>query len=175
MDNGTTNAEPTGMRRRHKTPSVKRIHHDLKKVSKIPAGMQFVQLTVELLRSPAWRCRSINCVRLIDFLLIEHLQHSGSENGNLRATYNQLVAFGIRRGSIRPAIDQAERLGLVECHREPRRTFTDDYPLRLRLTFLPDKVINDKGQAYYGSPTDDWRKITGEKATEITGRKFRIR
>ena len=175
MDASATDAKPVPSPRRHKTPSVKRIHYDLKKVSKIPAGMPFVQLTVELLRSPAWRCRSINCTRLIDFLLIEHLQHSGSENGNLRGTYNQLVAFGIRRGSIRPAIDQAERLGLVEYHREPRLTFTDDYPLRFRLTFLPDKVINEEKQAYYGSPTDDWRKITGEKATEITGRKFRIR
>ena len=175
MDTGTINAKPTPAPRRHKTPSVKRIHYDLKKVSKIPAGMQFVQLTVELLRSPAWRCRSINCARLIDFLMIEHLQHSGTANGDLRATYNQLVAFGIRRASIRPAIDQGEQLGLVECHREPRLTFTDDYPLRFRLTFLPDKVINERKQAYYGSPTDEWRKITGEKAAEITGTKFRIR
>ena len=175
MDAGAINAKPTlAPRRRHKTPSVKRIHHDLKKVSKIPAGMQFVQLTAELLRSPAWRCRSINCVRLIDFLLIEHLQHNGSENGNLRATYNQLVAFGIGRRLIHDTIEQAERLGLIEVHREPRRTFTDDYPLRFRLTFLADRVINEKSQPYYGSPTDDWRRITKEKATEITGWKFRI-
>ncbi len=140
---------------------------ELAKVSKALDGVPFVQLTAELFRSPAWRYRSINCVRLINFLMIDHLQHNGKENGNLMATYDQLVEFGIGRRFVRETIEQAERLGLIEVERLSRRTFTDTYPSRFRLTFLPDKVINEKGHIYYGEPTNEWRRITDDKAAEI--------
>ena len=145
----------------------RKIHSQLGKVSKALDGVPFVQITAELLRSPAWRCRSINCIRLIDFLMIEHLRHNGTENGNLIATYDQLIVFGIGRRFVRKTIDQAERLGLVEVERLPRRTFTETYPSRFRLTFLPDKNINEKGQIYYGEPTNEWRRITDDTAAEV--------
>ena len=66
-----------------------------KKLRGPPKGESWVWLTRELVSSPAWRHRSINCVRFIDFLMAEHMNHSGFENGNLIATYDQLVAWGI--------------------------------------------------------------------------------
>ena len=46
-----------------------------------PKGEPWAWLTRELLCSPAWRAQGPNCRRLIDFLLIEHTNHAGTENG----------------------------------------------------------------------------------------------
>ena len=62
-----------------------------KKLRQPPKGEPFVWLTRELLTSPAWRAMSPNAARLIDFLLVEHTNHAGTENGNLLATYDQLA------------------------------------------------------------------------------------
>ena len=85
-----------------------------------PKDEPWVWLTRELVSSPAWRSRSINCARLIDFLMVEHKNHAGTENGNLMATYDQLVPWGLTRSEIRAAIDEAEFLGLVRFERGGR-------------------------------------------------------
>ena len=105
--------------------------------------------------------------------LIEHLNHAGRENGNLFATYDQMVAFGISRRLVAKTIDEAEQLNLIEVHRFARENFTKAYPLRFRLTFLPDKVVNE-ANVYYGEATHEWRRVTEEQARKITGRKKRI-
>ena len=74
-------------------------------------------LTRELLSSPAWRLRSINSIRLIDFLMVEHMNHAGTENGNLNATYDQLKEWGLTRSEICAAIEEACFLGLVRVVR----------------------------------------------------------
>lgn len=114
------------------------------KLMRPPEGEPFVWLTRELVASDAWQARSRHCARLIDFLLIEHMNHAATENGNLKATYEQLVQFGFSRRKIVGAIEEAERLGLVRCQRGGKRR-----PSTYRLTFYSDR---DRSP-----PTNEWK------------------
>ena len=143
----------------------------LGKVSKLPAGMPFVQLSIELICSPAWRALSINGRRLIDFLLIRHMEHGGSENGNLLATYDELEEFGIARRLLRKTIQEVENLRLIDVERGGRKGFTQTHYSRFRLTFLPDRNVSDRGINYFGEPTNEWRRVTPKQAAQIAGKK----
>ncbi len=116
-----------------------------------PKGTPFIWLTGELLESPAWRLRSINCARLLDFLLVDHISHAGTENGALMATHEQLMSWGASRRHIRSAIDEAVFLGLIRVKRGGRWVGKND-PSIFRLTFYPDKDFNQ--------PTNNWKKIS---------------
>ena len=124
------------------------------KLMRPPEGEPFVWLTRELVESDAWQARSRQCARLIDFLLIEHMNHAGTENGNLMATYKQLVRFGFSRRKIGDAIEEAEKLGLIRCQRGWKRR-----PSTYRLTFYPDR---DRSP-----PTNEWKKYTREIESSV--------
>jgi hypothetical protein len=128
------------------------------KVHRPPAGEPFVCHTREMLESQAWRARSLSCVRLLEFLEIEHMSHAGTENGNLMAPYTQLVAHGLRRHSISAAIEEAELLGLVRCRRGARVAGRPQ-PSRYRLTYLG--TTSD-----HALPTNEWKRITPEQIAE---------
>jgi len=121
-------------------------------------------LRLDLLASPAWRGQSINCRRLVEFLLIEHMNHAGRENGRLQATYGQLVEWGITRRLIRPAIDEAEQRGLVEIEQGARVNVSDSHLAAYRLTFLKAVRRDDFERDYFISPTDEWANF-GEDET----------
>ena len=87
----------------------------LKKALGPPEGEPWCWLTRELLESDAWCAMSPNLNRLIHFLLVEHMNHAGTENGNLAATYDQLVAYGCTRGRINAAIAEGCYLGLIDA------------------------------------------------------------
>ncbi len=126
-----------------------------------PKGERWVWLTVELLSSPGWRARSVHCARLLDFLLIEHRAHGGLENGNLKATYKQLAAFGISGRYITRAIRQAELLGLVRVKHGGRWAMTNKFSI-FTLTFY---ATGD------GSPpTHDWKRVTSDQIADIRAR-----
>jgi hypothetical protein len=106
---------------------------------------QFVKLPRDLLESGAFRSLGINAFRVVHFLMLEHLRHGGHENGNLKAPYRQLVAFGIAKDCITAAVHEAENRGLIECHRHGLRIATT-----YTLTWLP---LHD------GSlPSNAWRE-----------------
>ncbi|MCR4376535.1 MAG: hypothetical protein NUV50_00380 [Rhodospirillales bacterium] len=110
-------------------------------------------LTRELVASAAWRMRSVNAVRLIDFLLVEHMNHSGTENGNLMAPYDQLDKWGMSRNCIHPAIEELVFMGLIRCKKGWRRgSYTS--PSTYRLTFFADKTGN--------IPRNEWKGRTEE-------------
>jgi len=114
------------------------------KLMRAPEGEPWAWLTRELLTSDAWKGLGINGRRLIDFLLIDHMNHAGTENGNLMATYDQLVKFGFSRRKIGAAIEEAEKLGLIRCKRGWKRR-----PSTYRLTFYPNRDRNP--------PTNEWK------------------
>ncbi len=91
-----------------------------------------------MLQSEAWRQLTINARRLIDFLMLEHMAHAGTENGNLKAPYSQLVAFGMSRRLIKAAIDHVQRLGFVDVVRGGR-ILSEDKASLYRLTWLPTR------------------------------------
>jgi len=119
------------------------------KLLRPPKGEPWVYLPRELIRSDAWRTRGINCVRLIDFLLNEHMSHSGRENGNLVAPYDQLVKWGVPRSEISGAIQEAEARGLIRIRRGGMRA-SSNQPSRFMLTFFADLQNQQE-------PTNDWR------------------
>jgi|HubBroStandDraft_6_1064221.scaffolds.fasta_scaffold904455_1 hypothetical protein len=114
-----------------------------------PEGEPWVWHPLYLLASMAWRHRSINLVRLLDFLEIEHMRHAGQENGNLVALYDDLVKFGIGRRFLSKTISEGEekRLIVVDhglCMANGKRA-----PSRFRLTYLPTKEE---------PATDEWKR-----------------
>lgn len=101
-------------------------------INRPPKGEPFVWHTRELRQSDAWRAAGWGVRRLIDFLEIEHMAHGGRMNGKLKAPRRQLAAFGISNHLITKAIQEAERLGLIECFRSGMRR-ANTYA----LTWLP--------------------------------------
>jgi hypothetical protein len=92
----------------------------------------WVRMPREVLASDAWRSVGINGRRVIDFLMIEHMGKAGTQNGKLKAPYQQLVAFGVGKRYVGAAIRQLETVGLVECHRGGQRVIST-----YALTWLP--------------------------------------
>jgi hypothetical protein len=80
-----------------------------------PEGSSWIWLTQEILESPAWRAMRFAARKIVDRLIIEHLAHAGTENGNLIATYSDFQQYGLRRrSSIAPAIIEAETIGFID-------------------------------------------------------------
>ena len=122
-----------------------------------PKGEPWVWLTRELLASPAWRSQSPNARRLVDFLLIEHTNHAGTENGALPATHEQLEAYGLTKNCITPAIKESTFLGLIRFERGGRWGGVKR-PSVFRLTFFADRDGNP--------PTNEWKGKTAEAIAE---------
>lgn len=127
-----------------------------------PEGEAWIWHTLELLSSPAWRTRSINCRRLIDFLEIEHLRHGGAENGSLLAPYSQLVSFGIGRRFIYAAIREAERRGLIQVERGGRKGVVLTEVSRFRLTYQWSRT-KIQGLWDWHEPSDNWKNYSDPK------------
>jgi hypothetical protein len=64
--------------------------------------------------------------------MIEHMRHGGRANGKLVAPRRQLERFGIGSHFVSSAIDNCERVGLVDCRRGFGRS-----PSLYALTWLP--------------------------------------
>ncbi len=141
----------------------KRISPNLTKVGNGRSKNEpFVQLGLDLLESDAWRTQSINCRRLIEFLMIRHMRTGGRKNAELIATYEELVAYGIGRRLIHTTITEAERRGLICVERGGRKGFCHTSASRFAITFFIEKVESKFGQ-YYASPTSDWRRYRDPK------------
>lgn len=122
---------------------------------KPPQGEPWMWQTLEFLLSPALRACSIQARWMLDFLHAEHCFHGGQENGQLKATYDQLAAFGIPRKYIRATIYELEHLGLLEVTHTGGR----DNPSTYRLRHLP--TLNK-------SPTNEWKRITTTEAKAVS-------
>ncbi len=131
-----------------------------------PKGEPWVWLTVELLASPAWKALSINGRRLVEFLMVEHRNQGGRENGNLHAPYDQLVSWGLTRCCIHEAIKEAEFLGLLHVEQGGRWAATN-VPSTYRLTFYADRDGN--------YATNDWKGKTAEAVAAWLDDQIRLR
>ncbi len=132
-----------------------KLYSDIKKASKIEGA--FAPLRLELLHSLAWRTQSINCRRLIDVLIMEHLSHAGTENGNLLAPYNQLQEYGIGRRFIHRTIQEAEKRGLLRVEYGAKWGPINHANI-YTITFLPVKEVVD-GKTFFTEPPNDWRRF----------------
>ena len=133
-----------------------------------PDGAAWIWHTIDLLSSPAWLTRSINCRRLIDFLELEHLRHAGVENGSLLAPYTQLVRFGITRRLIAEAIREAEARGLIQLERGGKKGTVMTELSRYRLTYQWTKT-RKSGHWDWLEPSDDWKRYAKPEIGPTSG------
>ncbi len=126
-----------------------------------PKGKHWMWITQELVKSVAWRSRSIHCIRFVDFLLDQHMSAGGLQNGQLLAQYDHLqqMPWSIGRRFIRCAIEEAVGLGLVEVIKSGRRASAEASPSRYRLKFYATRELRD-GKMRWVRPTDEWRAVT---------------
>jgi hypothetical protein len=102
-----------------------------------PPDEPWVWFTREMLESEAWCSCSIAERRVLDRVMIEHMAHAGTENGNLAVTYSDFVKFGIRRQSVPGAIRAAAAKGLLIVTAKGRRSSGPDrWPARYALGWL---------------------------------------
>lgn len=113
---------------------------------------------LEMLVSPAWRARPIAVMRIIERLEEEHLRHGGTQNGKLYVSFLQFQSAGVSKRVIKPALECAAALGLVEIVKEGEARGDVRPPNAYRLTFLP------VGKAI---PTDEWKRVKAEKAEAV--------
>jgi len=124
----------------------------------------FIPHTPELLRSHAWRGRSIHAVRVLEYFELEHLAHAGKENGFLRATYQQLTAHGLSRRFIKPAIAENVARGLLKItHQGGYRGAGRLDPSHYQLTYLPWKFMPIAGAPQYLEPTNEWKSYASSR------------
>ena len=125
------------------------------KIGGPPAGEPWCWSSLEMLISPAFREMSVNCIRFINALEVEHMNHAGTENGNLIMPYNQLQRdWRIPRRLIRRTIEEAARRGLIEERRGLRLGYAKAAPTRFRLTFRPTREGNPP---QWRAATNEWR------------------
>jgi len=114
---------------------------------------QFIKLPREVLESEAWRSVGINGLRLLHFLMIEHMRQGGKRNGFLLAPRRHLYAFGIGAHFVSGAIEEVERAGLVDCKRGVGRR-----PNYYALSWLP--------AADGAAPSHRWRSVVNAVSTQ---------
>jgi hypothetical protein len=74
---------------------------------------QFTARPIEMLESPAYRVLSRSAHMVIARLEIELAHHGGNDNGKLPVTTDDFIEYGMHRGSVAPAIREAEALGFI--------------------------------------------------------------
>jgi hypothetical protein len=84
------------------------------RLNRPPAGEPFVWFTREMMTSAAWRGLSEAAWRVLCRVVIEHTDHGGTENGNLPVTYDDFERYGIRRKSIKRAVQELVALGWID-------------------------------------------------------------
>jgi hypothetical protein len=96
---------------------------------------------------------------MLERIEIEHLRHGGHKNGDLYVSYQQFVAHGLSRRSIKPAQELGIKLGLIQVFQDENHQGDIRPPNRYRLTYLPTKKASE--------PTDEWKAITDDRAKAL--------
>jgi hypothetical protein len=131
--------------------------------SRLPRGDNFIKRRLCLNESAAMAQLTLAAHRVLLRLEIELLHHGGTNNGKLICTYDDFVAFGIRRHAIAPAIRLLVKVGLVEITVRGWRLAAHGRPARYRITYL---------EAFGKPPTDEW---AASVPTQKGGRRGSVR
>jgi hypothetical protein len=143
-----------------------------------PADKPWIWLTREMIESDAWRSLSRQAQLVIDRVMIEHMLHAGTENGNLVVTYADFEKFGIRRMSLKAAIAEAVATGLLTITLKGRPSVGPDrWPTRYALGWLPLRdgaAAPNRWKAWCKpSPIPGNIESSSDSATRENGRKPR--
>jgi hypothetical protein len=128
-----------------------------------PQGEPWVWFTLDVFQSDAWSAMPLCARRVVERVMIEHMQHGGKDNGSLPVTYDDFQAYGIRRASIKQGISISQELGWIDIvqpglrgHGIARRA------TRYGLTWLP--------RSDWTPASDRWRAVTPEAAQQVLRR-----
>ena len=124
-----------------------------KQPNRPPDGQSWIWLTAEHLASAAWRGMSVNARRALDHIMLEHMAHAGTENGNLIVTHRQFVEAGVTKNRVGDALDELQHLRLIQMQRG-RGGAGGGVPNKFTLTWLPVK-----GSRVCG---DLWKRTTNK-------------
>ena len=104
-----------------------------------PPDQPWIWLTREMLESAAWRALSRPARGVIDRIVLEHLAHGGTQNGELTVTYDDFAAYGLSsRRMTAQAIRIAVALGFIDVTMKGRRSFGGArLPSQYGVTWLP--------------------------------------
>lgn len=103
-----------------------------------PEDENWTWWTRQRLESLAWRAMPLCARQVVDRIQIELLNHGGRDNGRLPVTYDDFEKYGVRKGSIRRAVDIAIALGFVDrTERGVRAHGAARRPAKYGLTWIP--------------------------------------
>ena len=108
-----------------------------------------------MLRATTWRALSISARRILDGLLLEHLDNGGRENGNIAVTYRQLAAYGVTNDDIHRGLAELQICGFIRVVKQGFRVAGGGEPSRYAVTWL----VTFLGTPNAAVPTDDWREV----------------
>jgi hypothetical protein len=117
-----------------------------------PQDVPWTWISREMLESPAWRAMSRGARIVVDRVMAEYVSHAGLYNGDLQITYENFVAFGLGRKSIKAAIDEAQALGWIKVTQRGRGGQAGSLRRahRFALTWLPVAASD---------PTNGWKRF----------------
>jgi hypothetical protein len=117
-----------------------------------PEGEAFIWMTQELLQSDAWRTAPITTRRFVDRVLLEHIAHAGTKNGELIVTYRDLAEWGITQYHRRRAIDDAIARGLIDRTERGRASSGRGKPSKYAIGWV--------GRSDGSAPRNRWKAYT---------------
>ena len=111
-----------------------------------------------MLNSPAWCILSRAARQILDYCEIK-LAHRWEQNSQLIMTYDELVAYGLHRNAVAPAIRELIALGFLEVTEQGRAGNAEfRRPTKVRVTYLKTRDA---------PPTHEWRHITEDDVAMI--------
>ena len=129
------------------------------RLNRPPPGEPFLWFTREMMTSAAWRGMSEAAWWLLCRIGVEHMDHAGTENGNLPVTYDDFERYGVRRKSVKRAVQELVALGWIDVVSPGRAgQGIGRCPARYALTWLP---------TVDGAPgTNRWKAIKSREDAE---------
>jgi hypothetical protein len=130
----------------------------------------FIARPAEMLASQAWKVLNLSERRILDRLDMEHVAHGFKENGKLPVTYEDFMAYGVRRDSIPPSLRVLGRLRLAQITRPGRAGNAEHrYPNLYELTYQPTYSASNG----FIEPSHDWRRIRDRKEARSLAKEAR--
>jgi hypothetical protein len=118
-------------------------------------GQNWAWFTREMLESLSWRALNLASRRVVERVIIEHLKHGGTQNGDLPVTFADFQESGVPRCLIKASIELAVALGWIDVvERGVRGYGPARRPTRYGLTWLP--------RADWTAASNRWRLQTWE-------------
>jgi hypothetical protein len=139
------------------------------KKPQIPQGEAFVTTYLSMLESSAWAALSLPARKIYDRLMIEHMRHGGTRNGQLPCTYSDFENYGVRRKSIAAALDELEALAFIK--RTKKGHLVPDGKSGTPSLYLITSLSEKAGRGYL-APTFEWRQFQSIDEAKLAAKRF---